>query len=212
MLELDPVLKPIYIFLSLFLVSIAVKTSAQSMVLDRPFLYTKQFKFKPEPQKFLDALEWLDARNQIKPSKYKLLTDEPLYLRSHLYAEPEKARISVYRKVDFKTNIQFHAVNKTEYIKNNEGDLWCGQSDNCISKKDLKIHPTHWLNMHHNLNLDSLYQTSDYANQQSRFYHFRKLIKESIETYNNKRPHLNLNMKTPNFIHNKKPVKVNSLA
>lgn len=39
-----------------------------------------------------------------------------------------------------------------------------------------------------------------------------QLIKESIETYNNKRPHLNLNMKTPNFIHNKKPVKVNSLA
>jgi len=39
-----------------------------------------------------------------------------------------------------------------------------------------------------------------------------QLIKESIETYNNKRPHLNLNMKTPNFIHNKKPVKLNSLA
>ncbi|MEW7293184.1 IS3 family transposase, partial [Aquimarina sp. 2304DJ70-9] len=30
------------------------------------------------------------------------------------------------------------------------------------------------------------------------------LIKESIKTYNNKRPHLNLNMKTPNFVHNKK--------
>jgi len=29
------------------------------------------------------------------------------------------------------------------------------------------------------------------------------LIKESIETYNNKRPHLALNMKTPNFVHEK---------
>ncbi len=29
------------------------------------------------------------------------------------------------------------------------------------------------------------------------------LIKESIHTYNNKRPHLSLNMKTPNFIHEK---------
>jgi len=29
------------------------------------------------------------------------------------------------------------------------------------------------------------------------------LIKESINTYNNKRPHLSLNMKTPNFIHEK---------
>ena len=29
------------------------------------------------------------------------------------------------------------------------------------------------------------------------------LIKESIETYNNKRPHLSLRMKTPNFIHEK---------
>lgn len=29
------------------------------------------------------------------------------------------------------------------------------------------------------------------------------LIKESIETYNNKRPHLSLKMKTPNFIHEK---------
>lgn len=29
------------------------------------------------------------------------------------------------------------------------------------------------------------------------------LIDESINTYNNKRPHLNLNMKTPNFIHEK---------
>jgi len=29
------------------------------------------------------------------------------------------------------------------------------------------------------------------------------LIKESIETYNNKRPHLSLNMETPNFIHEK---------
>lgn len=38
------------------------------------------------------------------------------------------------------------------------------------------------------------------------------LIKESIETYNNKRPHLSLNMKTPNFIHNKKPEKLTSLV
>ncbi len=30
-----------------------------------------------------------------------------------------------------------------------------------------------------------------------------KLVAESIDTYNNKRPHLNLNMKTPNFIHEK---------
>jgi transposase InsO family protein len=30
-----------------------------------------------------------------------------------------------------------------------------------------------------------------------------KLIEESIEIYNNKRPHLSLNMKTPNFIHEK---------
>jgi len=29
------------------------------------------------------------------------------------------------------------------------------------------------------------------------------LIKESINTYNNKRPHLNLKMKTPNFVHEK---------
>ena len=29
------------------------------------------------------------------------------------------------------------------------------------------------------------------------------LVKESINTYNNKRPHLSLNMKTPNFIHEK---------
>lgn len=31
-----------------------------------------------------------------------------------------------------------------------------------------------------------------------------QLLKESINTYNNKRPHLSLHMKTPNFIHNKK--------
>lgn len=31
-----------------------------------------------------------------------------------------------------------------------------------------------------------------------------ELIDESIETYNNERPHLSLNYKTPNFIHNKK--------
>tara|TARA_B110000977_G_C11001671_1_gene464090 strand:- start:66 stop:881 length:816 start_codon:yes stop_codon:yes gene_type:complete len=37
-----------------------------------------------------------------------------------------------------------------------------------------------------------------------------QLIKESIETYNNKRPHLSLNMKTPNFVHNKKTCEVNS--
>lgn len=30
-----------------------------------------------------------------------------------------------------------------------------------------------------------------------------QLIKESINTYNNKRPHLSLNMKTPNFVHKK---------
>lgn len=38
------------------------------------------------------------------------------------------------------------------------------------------------------------------------------LIKQAIETYNNKRPHLSLNMKTPNFIHNKKPEKLTSLV
>lgn len=35
-----------------------------------------------------------------------------------------------------------------------------------------------------------------------------QLIKESIKTYNNRRPHLSLNMKTPNFVHNKKPDKL----
>jgi putative transposase len=39
-----------------------------------------------------------------------------------------------------------------------------------------------------------------------------QLIKESIHIYNSKRPHLNLNMKTPNFIHNKKPEKLTSLV
>lgn len=34
------------------------------------------------------------------------------------------------------------------------------------------------------------------------------LITESIETYNDKRPHLSLNYKTPNFIHNKKSSEV----
>ena len=38
------------------------------------------------------------------------------------------------------------------------------------------------------------------------------LVKQSIETYNSKRPHLSLNMKTPNFIHNKKPEKLTSLV
>lgn len=32
------------------------------------------------------------------------------------------------------------------------------------------------------------------------------LITESIKTYNNKRPHLSLKYKTPNFIHNKKSI------
>ncbi len=35
-----------------------------------------------------------------------------------------------------------------------------------------------------------------------------KLIKESIHVYNNIRPHLSLNMKTPNFVHNKKTQKI----
>lgn len=39
-----------------------------------------------------------------------------------------------------------------------------------------------------------------------------QLIKESIEIYNNIRPHLSLNMKTPNFVHNKKPENLNSLV
>ena len=39
-----------------------------------------------------------------------------------------------------------------------------------------------------------------------------QLIKESILTYNTKRPHLSLNMKTPNFIHNKKPEQMNVLV
>lgn len=39
-----------------------------------------------------------------------------------------------------------------------------------------------------------------------------QLVNESIKTYNNKRPHLSLNMKTPNFIHNKKPEKLTSLV
>ena len=29
----------------------------------------------------------------------------------------------------------------------------------------------------------------------------KKLVKESIESYSNKRPHLSLGMKTPNFVH-----------
>lgn len=40
----------------------------------------------------------------------------------------------------------------------------------------------------------------------------KKLIEDSINTYNNRRPHLSLKYKTPNFIHNKKPVKSSSQA
>ena len=36
--------------------------------------------------------------------------------------------------------------------------------------------------------------------------------KESIDIYNNKRPYLNLKMKTPNFVHNKKPGQINVLV
>ena len=39
-----------------------------------------------------------------------------------------------------------------------------------------------------------------------------KLIEQSIHIYNTKRPHLSLNFKTPNFIHNKKPAKLTSLV
>ncbi len=39
----------------------------------------------------------------------------------------------------------------------------------------------------------------------------KKLVKESIETYNEERPHLSLNMKTPNFIHKKNPERLASL-
>ncbi|WP_152973924.1 IS3 family transposase [Zhouia amylolytica] len=38
------------------------------------------------------------------------------------------------------------------------------------------------------------------------------LVKESIDTYNNVRPHLSLNMKTPNFVHIKKPEKRTTLV
>lgn len=38
----------------------------------------------------------------------------------------------------------------------------------------------------------------------------KKLISESINTYNNERPHLNLKMKTPTFIHEKRPKKISS--
>lgn len=31
----------------------------------------------------------------------------------------------------------------------------------------------------------------------------QKLIEQTVEIYNTKRPHLSLNYKTPNFIHNK---------
>jgi transposase InsO family protein len=40
----------------------------------------------------------------------------------------------------------------------------------------------------------------------------RQLIEESINTYNNKRSHLSLNMKIPNFAHNKKPEELTSLV
>ena len=33
----------------------------------------------------------------------------------------------------------------------------------------------------------------------------KKLIDESVQIYNNRRPHLSLNMKTPNFVHEKSP-------
>ena len=39
-----------------------------------------------------------------------------------------------------------------------------------------------------------------------------KLVAYAINTYNNLRPHLALNYKTPNFIHNKKPVELTQLV
>ena len=40
----------------------------------------------------------------------------------------------------------------------------------------------------------------------------KQLIKESTNTYNNKRPHLSLSMKMPHFKYNKKPEKLTSLV
>ncbi len=40
----------------------------------------------------------------------------------------------------------------------------------------------------------------------------KQLIEESINTYNSKRPHLSLNMKTLNFVNNKKPEKLSPLV
>ena len=44
----------------------------------------------------------------------------------------------------------------------------------------------------------------------NKFNDLKTLVKESIETYNLKRPHLNLNYETPNFVYNKKPLKLTS--
>ena len=35
------------------------------------------------------------------------------------------------------------------------------------------------------------------------------MVKQAVEIYNNIRPHCSLNMKTPNFVHNKKTCEVN---
>ena len=40
-------------------------------------------------------------------------------------------------------------------------------------------------------------------NQCRNIVELKKLVKESVDIYNNDRPHLSLNMKTPNFIHQK---------
>lgn len=44
------------------------------------------------------------------------------------------------------------------------------------------------------------------------FKDLKNLVKYAVETYNNIRPHLALKMKTPNFIHNKKPVELAQLV
>lgn len=57
--------------------------------------------------------------------------------------------------------------------------------------------------------INGILKTEFLINICNNYKELKTLVKQSIETYNNKRPHLNLNYKTPNFIHNKKTCEVN---
>lgn len=176
----------------ILIILLAVSSSkliAQYKVLDAPFIAEKIHIFQPYPMELDWALRdkfWYGYSKDSVESK-TFFDNYPFYELSHLYSEPEYARVRVIRTINLNTNNQFS--------KNISSFIWEGKNSKWTTPKDstdinsyinenysVEFNLPWWIRKFLNVNIKEIKASPQpYSREKSALSNVESLMKKNIE-------------------------------